>query len=322
MMLQYRAGARLLLPILLIGSAAGCASTAAPQAGRTADEHAPLPARKQLTPRIHPVRALSDIAGEWDIVSFDGHSPPRLDPYGQRHAYVDIGQGRLDFSISCNFSGMAGAIRGGVLHAARGDMGVQTVMGCGPEREARERAFFRFFRSRPRVSRLSGARLRMTGSGHELVLERAAVRRLAAGPTPSEIAGAWRVISLYQFENGGRQGWGAMNTPGRVRIENGALSYSRCPAATVRFTYTADFVLRRAEAGPPAGSATCGDIDPAPTEAERKLAALLGQSPEAERVTGGRLVLRSRDYAVLLTREAEYQREFGEEAAEWERRPG
>jgi hypothetical protein len=52
------------------------------------------------------------------------------------------------------------------------------------------------------------------------------------------------------------------------------------------------------------------------------LGALLGQSPEAERVNDTRFILRSREYAVLLTSEADYQREFGEQAAEWERRPG
>jgi hypothetical protein len=32
--------------------------------------------------------------------------------------------------------------------------------------------------------------------------------------------------------------------------------------------------------------------------------------------------LRSRDYVVLLASEADYQRQFGQEAIEWERRPG
>jgi hypothetical protein len=217
---------------------------------------------------------------------------------------------------------MRGRIDRGVLLGAPGEQGVQTAMGCGPEREARDAAFFSFFRSRPQVTLLSDGRLRMAAPPHELLLERSSTRRLATGPALSEITGTWRVVGFTKFEGGGHQGWGAMFAPGRLRIEEGRLSYSRCPAATVRFTYTADFVLRRADGGRPAAKVDCPGVVPAPTEVEPMLAALLGQSPEVERVTGVRFLLRSRDYSVVLTSEADYQREFGAEAAEWERRPG
>ena len=154
-------------------------------------------------PAIRTVASLADIAGEWDIVRFDGHSPPRLDSEGKRHFYVDIGPQGLRFAIGCNHSGMPGRIEGGVLHAAPADDGVQTAMGCGPEREARDAAFFTFFRSRPRAALLPGGRLRLATFDHELLLERSSVRRLAMGPALSEIIGSWRVVSFMRLEGGG-----------------------------------------------------------------------------------------------------------------------
>jgi hypothetical protein len=89
----------------------------------------------------------------------------------------------------------------------------------------------------------------------------------------------------------------------------------------VTFRYTADFTLlpRSADKIP---DGLCSGAKPAPTEVELMLATLLAQSPHAERVPGGGFVLRSRDYVVLLASEADYQRQFGQEALEWERRPG
>lgn len=313
---------RSVLAILITALIAACAAESAPQPAPVAGRQIEPEAQTPPTSAVRSVGSLADIAGEWDIVSFEGHSPPRLDDDGQRHAYVDVGERGMRFAISCNHSGMAGRIDGGVLYPAPVDDAAQTAMGCGRERQTRDARFFSFFRSQPRVELLPNGRLRMTSPVHELLLERSAVRRLAMGPSLSEITGSWRVVSFMRFEGGGHRGWGAMYAPGRLRIENGRLSYSRCPTASVRFTYTPDFVLRRADGGEPAATVECRGVSPAPTEAEPLLAALLGQSPEAERVNDKRFVIRSRDYAVVLTSETDYQREFGQWAAEWERRPG
>lgn len=310
------------LPILLTALAAACAAKPALQTSRVPDGQVGQQVQAPSTPMARTVASLANIAGEWDIVGFDGHSPPRLDSDGQRHAYVDIGQQGMRFAISCNHSGMAGRIESGALHRAPVDDGMQTAMSCGPEGNARESAFFSFFRSRPQVSLLPDGRLRMASPGHELSLERSSVRRLAKGPALSEITGTWRVISFMRFEGGGHRGWGAMFAPGRLRIENGRLSYSRCPTASVTFSYTPDFVLRREDGGERAATVECRGVSSAPTEVEPMLVTLLGQSPEAERVNGKRFILRSREYAVVLTSEADYQREFGEWAADWLRRLG
>lgn len=320
--LRQMRGFGLVLSILLTALAVACTAKPIPQSAHLPNAVAHPQVQESTAPTARTVTSLAEIAGEWDIVTFDGHSPPRLDSDGRRHAYVDIGQQGLRFAISCNYSNMPGLIKAGALHPAPTGFSMQTEMGCGAEREARDETFFKFFRSRPQVNVLPDGSLRMVSPGHELLLERSALRRLATGPSLSEITGTWRVVGITQFVGGGYRGWGAMYAPGRVRIKDGTLSYSRCPAASVRFAYTRDFVLRRQDAGGPTASVECRGVSPAATEVEPMLAALLRQSPEAERLSGGRFILRSRNYGVVLTSQADYRREFGEQAADWERHPG
>jgi hypothetical protein len=307
-----------ILPAALVW-ACGTATLAHPDSAALAD---PQPkARLSTGETSRTVTALADVQGEWDIVEFDGHRPPRLDADGQRHAYVDIGAAGLRFTIGCNYSGMAGSVADGALMPAIPDQGMTTEMGCGVEREARDDSFFNFFRSRPQLALLPDGRLRIAGAGRSLLLERADIRRLAYGPPLAEITGTWRVVSFTRFLNGGYQGWGPMFAPGRLRIDPSAITYSRCPELAVRFRYKPDFTLfRESPAKLPNG--LCDGTRPAATEVERMLASFLGQSPHAERVPGGGYVLRNRDYAVLLASEADYERQFGAEAGDWERRPG
>ncbi|HEX8381108.1 MAG TPA: hypothetical protein VF619_11240 [Allosphingosinicella sp.] len=309
-------------PILLAALASACATAPAARPDPSVSAGAPPEAQGPTAVTAAAPRALAEVQGEWDIVEFDGHRPPRLDTDGQRHAYVDIGAGGMRFAISCNHSGMAGSIgAGGVLIPAVPDQGMTTQMGCGPEREARDERFFGFFRSRPKVALLSDGRLRLERPGHSLLLERSEVRRLAYGPPLAEIAGTWRILSFTRFVGGGYHGWGPMFAPGRLRIEGSVTRYSRCPQLAVGFRYTADFtLLRQGPAETPGGA--CSGAEPKATDVERMLASLLEQSPHAERVPGGGYLLRSRDYAVLLATEADYRRRFGEEAVAWERRPG
>jgi len=306
---------RSLLSVVLAMAAAGCVQ-AVPQPAPASSLATAGPERPGLR-----VSSLTEIEGPWDIVSFDGYAPSRrLGGGGTRHWFVDVADQGLSFAIGCNYSGMRGHIEGGVLVRAPGETGIQTSMGCGREAEARDDAFFGFFRERPQVTLLPDGRMRMANRGRELLLERSSVRRLVFGPSLPEITGTWRVVSFLHFEGGGHRGWGAMYAPGRVTIGNSTLRYSRCPGAEARFAYGKDFVLRTESA--PSSDETCAAASPPATEVEPLLAALLGQSPEAERISDELFVLRSRDYAVVLTSEAAYRREFGEQATEWERRPG
>ena len=313
---------RSLPPILLAALASACATATVPRPDPSVPAEPQPNGRGASDVTARPARTLAQVQGEWDIVEFDGYRPPRLNTDGLRNAYVDIGAGGMRFAIGCNYSGMPGSVGSdGVLITAVPDTGMTTQMGCGPEREARDTAFFNFFRSRPQVTLLSDGRLRIEGTSHSLLLERAGIRRLAYGPPLPEIMGTWRVVSFTRFVDGGYHGWGAMFAPGRLRIDPSAITYSRCPALRVSFRYTADFTLFR-DSPDQMPSGLCSAAKPAPTEVELLLATLLGQSPHAERVPGGGFVLRSRDYAVLLASEADYRRRFGQEAVEWERRPG
>ncbi len=105
---------------------------------------------------------LQAIAGQWDIVSFEGHRPARLDSDGQRHAFVDIRGSDLSFAIECNYSGMSARLDGDRLVATSND-NMQTEMGCGPEREGRDAAFFALLRGGPTVSQPSANAL-LTGA--------------------------------------------------------------------------------------------------------------------------------------------------------------
>jgi hypothetical protein len=250
---------------------------------------------------VHRVGSLRDVAGQWDIVSFDGYSPRRLDADGKRHAYVDISERGFSFAIECNFSGLAGDVRGGVFHRAATDPGIQTAMGCSPERERRDKAFFRFFWSLPIMETTPDEHLVMTNADHRLVLQRSSIRRVANAPALSELTGRWRVVWFTHYKRPeGSIGWGASYVPGHVVVTSSTIRYTRCPAAAVRYTYGPDYVLRRVEASRSSAPAGCGSVRRSLTEVEPMLTALLGQSPEAEKVDPGHIVLRSQDYAVLL----------------------
>lgn len=55
------------------------------------------------------VTSLSEIAGTWDIASFDGYTPERLGA-GVRQAYVNVSRDHLGYAIGCNSSGNAAHI--------------------------------------------------------------------------------------------------------------------------------------------------------------------------------------------------------------------
>jgi hypothetical protein len=140
---------------------------------------------------------LQGIAGQWDIVSFDGYRPARLDGDGQRHAFVDIRGDEFSFAIECNYSGMSARLERDRMVATTSD-NVQTAMGCGPEREARDAAFFAFLRGGPRIVSHTEQALALEGEGIRLDLQRPDLRRRSLLPANlSEIEGAWRADILY-----------------------------------------------------------------------------------------------------------------------------
>jgi hypothetical protein len=241
------------------------------------------------------VTSLGEIAGPWDIASFAGYQPTRLGADGLRRAYVDIGPLGLSYTIECNYSGNAAHIdEGGILHDDSDGSRLQTLMGCGPEREARDAALFGFFASSPKVIWIEGGRVRVSANGTDLILERPQSRRLANIPAFQEISGRWvpRMASRT-LEGNGHEGWG-FQEPGLLTIRGNELTYSGCEGATFSFDYGADARIRLI--GP--GEADCGT-----DTSERMLLSVLRNDPLVERTAGGGIALTAGNEVIGLQSE-------------------
>lgn len=68
---------------------------------------------------------------------------------------------------------------------------MQTLVGCGPVREARDRRFFDFFGSNSEVRRAGTGRLLLKSGAGQLVLIQPELWRQTHKPDFSEIEGRW-----------------------------------------------------------------------------------------------------------------------------------
>lgn len=241
------------------------------------------------------VTSLREIAGQWDIASFKGYTPARLHE-GIRRAYVDIGPNGLSYAIECNYSGNPAEIDGsGILHDKSDGSRLQTLMGCGPEGEAREAAFFGFFNSKPKVAWIGDGRIRMSSGKTELILERPERRRLAHIPPLREITGRWVPQMATRLMGGsGHSGWG-FQQPGVVAITSSALRYSGCGGAEFTFRYTAE---ARMEIVAERGQPDCGRDTPG-----AMLLRVLRKGPLVERMAGGGIALTAGNEVITLRSE-------------------
>lgn len=245
--------------------------------------------------------ALSEITGAWDIVSFDGYRPARLDSDGQRHAFVDVRGDGISFAIECNYSGMRVGIENGRLVALSNE-DVQTQMGCGPEREGRDAAFFAFLRTSPAIVARTESAMGLENNGVRLELERPEMRRRPLLPTRvSELNGAWRADIIYSRSGPGR-------TDNLLAELNGAPARFSIASGQIRLTYDCETVTAAVQLTAP------GDIQVnqgalqrsrrgacSVTEANRnKVASLLANRLSAENIPPEGLYLEAGDvYAVL-----------------------
>jgi hypothetical protein len=280
------------LNIALVVAACVLAAQCAPSAP------APEPAATQ-----EPVNSIADIEGQWDVVSFDGYRPRRLDSDGGRHAYVDFIGDRVGFAIECNYSGIETArIDNGRLVRVAGDA-VQTEMGCGPEREGRDEAFFAFLRNSPSVARRGADELVLERGGVTLELLRAEVRqRENAVRTLAELDGAWTTAIIYQtVEPGHGRNVLAFSTPpgtAALTFANGAVRMTfDCETAQTQVQLSAPGALT---AGTPqrttSGRCTLSQED-------RDIAAsLITGALTAERIDPNMVHLVGDDVRAVLTR--------------------
>lgn len=257
-------------------------------------------------PPAHRISGLAEILGQWDIVVFNGHRPPRLDGDGQRHAFVDVSPDSMSFTIGCNFSGMTARIdeTGQLLETPPGES-VVTTMGCGREREKREADFFAFFRSKPGVVRLADGSLKLESRTGTLLAQRPEVRRRAQLPASlREIAGDWKAdIVYYETQPGGSRNLLAPLEGGRADL---ALSGD---SITLRFD--CEVVQQKLELFTP------GELRPVPGTSDRRtappcridqadrelVASLVTGALGVERIDSGRLHLVAGNVRAVAIRE-------------------
>lgn len=178
------------------------------------------------------------VAGQWDIVEFNGYEPRRLSG-ATRSAFADFDDGAVTLQIECNSSDVTGEVRDGVFVASPGDK-IQTLIGCGRAREAREAALFRFFERRPSLAQLPDGKLVLTTGNDKLVLERPEQRRLAYLPSARDLMGEWRPVELARFPRGrGHAGVGLSEMPGRVTFDGIEAAFDGCPEFSLRYRLTA-----------------------------------------------------------------------------------
>ena len=187
-----------------------------------------------------PVASSREIEGEWDIVSFDGYEPQQRLHGDNRAAIADFGANGVALHIECNWSGASGRVVNGRFRPSPGDR-TQTLMGCGPEREARDAALFGFFDRAPTVEKLADGRVRLRAGDTILLLQRPADRRLGFLPTADDLVGEWRLLSLTRYlEGNGYAGIGLSEVPGRIVFTQRTVGYSRCRQYDLAYSYEAD----------------------------------------------------------------------------------
>lgn len=291
-----------LLVTALFGLGACSPSTGSPSP--TAEEGVRRAVEDQHTPRAADARS---VAGQWDVVSFEGYRPARLIGTG-RAAYADFGSGGVSLRMECNYTGRPGAVRDGRFALGDDSNSVQTSMGCGPERGSREARFFGFFEQAPTIETLGPDRLRLRAGASELLLERPAVRRLSNLPSRAELDGAWRMMDITRYlPEGGVSGTGLSEIPGQLIIAGDRLYFSACPEQGLSVRYAPEGRLVKtdgpAPASGPLGCPGVSDVADAPilpsaSEALR----LLHADPLVEK-SGEGLLLSTERHGLLIVRD-------------------
>ncbi len=137
----------------------------------------------------------------------------------------------------------------GILRDTGDGSRLQTLMGCGDEREQRDSRYFRFFGTNPEVRRLGEDRLHLKSNAGELVLAKPETWRLANAPEFSEIAGRWVPRMALSYEGWGHSGFGIGERSGVITIASRQVSWSECPEAPVAIEWTEDARLTRVAEG-------------------------------------------------------------------------
>lgn len=256
---------------------------------------------------ITPISTTADVAGQWDVVSFEGYQPRRLSGT-VRAAYADFETSGVGLRMECNYTGRSGRVIDGHFVAEPGGDGVQTQMGCGPERGPREVRYFGFFERNPSIEFISVDRLRLRAGQDELILERPSLRRLSYLASSTELQGEWKMLEVSWFSpDGGAAGIGLSEASSRIVIEGDRLRVRGCPGVDLTFQYTGQGQLRKSGgamlapgplACPGLSDTADGPALPKASDAIR----LLHADPLVEKAGDGTLLLSNGEYALLISR--------------------
>lgn len=221
---------------------AGCAAT---EPGAVPATEVAAASREAAEPAATPVMALSEIAGEWQVVEFDRYRPARV-AHPRPAAFATFGPGGVGLKIECNSSGAPGTVKDGhFVPPAKPEPQAQTAMGCGKEREDRDARYFAFFTQNPSIERIAGGRLRLVAKAAELILERPEAIRLETLPTIADLTGEWRAEQFQLINHEGMRGVGLSEMQSRIVITPGSIAMGNCPAGAVAIAYTPDGRLMR-----------------------------------------------------------------------------
>lgn len=192
--------------------------------------------------------SLGEIEGFWLIERFEDFKPSWRDGTLWRSAYVQIDDDRITYNVGCNQSGNSASLGpDGILHDTGDGSRLQTLQGCGPVSEARDKRFFTFFGSNPEVRRIGPGRVSLRSDTGELVLIEPDLWRQANQPDFREIEGRWVPQMSTTYDGWESTGFGIGDSPGVVTIGRERLLWSRCPNLPIPIRWTADARLAATE---------------------------------------------------------------------------
>lgn len=260
------------------------------------------PAAQRIQPATIPVPSAAEIAGRWDVVSFEGYRP------ASRHgAFANFWRHGVSLRLECNRSRIPGLVRDGRFVAQPGPR-MSTEMGCEPERHQRDSRYFSFFDRSPSIERIGSKRLRLVAGSTVLILERPEQRRLAYLPERDELEGKWRMESLTRYGPGdGESGIGLSDIPGRIVIQGNRISYDRCPQFAVTFAYGADGRLVKTGGAALPANPDCPQLKP-PRETfdmptPDQILPLLHGNPWVEELGNGHMLIANEQLGLIVAPE-------------------
>ncbi len=187
---------------------------------------------------VERVGSLSEIEGFWFVEKFENFEPNDGERKTWRSAFVEVKDDYLGYNIGCNGSGNPARIRRGILKDTGSGERIQTLVGCGPEREARDERFFGFFGRNPTVHRDGDGAVRMQAGDTILLLLDARRYLERYGAPVADIAGRWIPQFAEAYRGAGSSASYVGDDPGVLTLSQTRLSWSRCPQADVKGRYT------------------------------------------------------------------------------------